>query len=127
MAPAVEYSRPQPRNSWPTPTTTKIAARTAERWATARPPRRMSTCGMLGAGERRGRFGARLPRALPAGPGRRGLVSVAAHDEMHVGGEDERHEERPEDEGLQRLPHGQREHVEADVVAEDGVLLAERR
>ena len=48
MAPAVEYTSFQPRNSCTTPTTTKMAARMAERCATARPPSLRSIWGICG-------------------------------------------------------------------------------
>ena len=93
--------------------------------------RQLRRGGALGAGERARpvrprRLGGRRRAALRRRPARLGEVD-AAHDEVHDRREDERGDERAEDEVLQRLPHRQREDVEADVVTEDHVLLAERR
>ena len=92
--------------------------------------RQLRRGGALGTGERRVLL-AGAPRsascAAPGGARRRGLVVDAAHDEVHDGGQHERRDQGAEDVVLQGLPHRQREHIEADVVAEDHVILAERR
>ena len=107
MAPAVEYSRLQPRNSWPTPTTTKYRredAREVGHGAAAELDvdlRDLRSAGALGACERRGRSDRASPRGTAGAAGvlqrpRLGAVVDAAHDEVHDGGEHERGDEGAE-------------------------------
>ena len=110
------------------PTTTKIAASSAERCATARPPSLRSICGICGAAcwARAKGDGPASPASGAALPGFC-LMSMPPMMRWTIGGQDERDDQGGQHEREDALPERHGEHVEGDVAAEDRVLLAPRR